>query len=48
MTTTEIAERLVDLCRKGQFEAAQKELFSADAVNIEPYDCERFHERFDF
>lgn len=37
MTTKEIAERLVDLCRRGQFEAAQKELFSADAVNIEPY-----------
>lgn len=37
MTTKEIAQRLVDLCRKGQFEAAQKELFSADAVNIEPY-----------
>ena len=37
MTTKEIAERLVALCRQGQFEAAQKELFSADAVNIEPY-----------
>lgn len=37
MTTKEIAERLVDLCRRGEFEAAHKELFSADAVNIEPY-----------
>jgi hypothetical protein len=36
-TTKEIADRLVDLCRKGQFEATQKELFSTDAVNIEPY-----------
>ena len=37
MTTKEIAERLVALCRKGAFEAAHQELFSAGAVNIEPY-----------
>lgn len=37
MTTKEIATRLVDLCRKGEFEAAHRELFSADAVNLEPY-----------
>jgi hypothetical protein len=37
MTTQSIAERLVDLCRRGEFEAAHTELFSADAVNIEPY-----------
>jgi hypothetical protein len=37
MTTQEIANRLVELCRKGDFEAAQKELFSDDAVSIEPY-----------
>jgi hypothetical protein len=37
MSTTEIANRLVELCSKGDFEAAQKELFSDDAVSIEPH-----------
>ena len=37
MTTTEIAKRLKTLCDKGQFDIAQKELFSADALSIEPY-----------
>jgi ketosteroid isomerase-like protein len=37
MTTQEIANRLVELCRKGDFEAAQTDLFSDDAVSIEPY-----------
>ena len=37
MTTKEIAERLVVLCRQGNFEAAQKELHATDAINIEPY-----------
>ena len=32
MSTTEIANRLVDLCKKGDFETAQKELFADDAV----------------
>jgi hypothetical protein len=36
MTTEEIAHRLVELCSKGEFEAAQKELYSPDAVSIEP------------
>ena len=36
MTTHEIANRLVELCRNGDFEAAQKELFADDAVSIEP------------
>jgi len=35
MTTTEIANRLVELCSKGDFETAQKELFADDAVSIE-------------
>jgi hypothetical protein len=35
MKTEDIAKRLVALCSKGDFEAAQKELFSADAVSIE-------------
>ena len=37
MTTKEIAERLVMHCRKGAWEAAQRELFADDAVSIEPY-----------
>ncbi|MES2774663.1 MAG: nuclear transport factor 2 family protein [Bacteroidota bacterium] len=37
MTTKEIADRLVELCKKGDFETAQKELFATDATSIEPY-----------
>lgn len=37
MTTKDIANRLVELCRKGDFEKAQKELFAQDAVSIEPF-----------
>lgn len=36
MDTKEIAEKLVAHCRKGDFEAAQEELFAPDAVSIEP------------
>lgn len=36
MNTHQIADRLVELCRQGQFEAAQTELFADDAVSIEP------------
>jgi ketosteroid isomerase-like protein len=37
MTTQEIADRLVELSSKGEFETAQRELLAEDAVNIEPY-----------
>ena len=37
MTTNEIANHLVELCSKGDFEKAQKDLFSNDAVSIEPH-----------
>lgn len=37
MNTQEIAARLVTLCRQGQFETAQKELYATDAASIEPY-----------
>jgi ketosteroid isomerase-like protein len=37
MATVDVANRLVELCRQGNFEAAQKELFADDAVSIEPY-----------
>ena len=36
MTTKEIAQRLKKLCEAGEFEKAQKELFSKDAISIEP------------
>jgi hypothetical protein len=35
MSTHEIANRLVELCRTGQYETAQKELYASDAVSIE-------------
>ena len=37
MTTQEIAKRLVAHCRKGNWEAAQNELYTEDAISIEPY-----------
>lgn len=36
MTTQEIANRLVELCRSGKWEQALDELYSPDAVSIEP------------
>jgi hypothetical protein len=42
MTIEQIANRLVELCRKGDFETAQKELFADDAISIEPYETPNF------
>lgn len=42
MTTSEIAGHLVELCRKGDFEKAQKDLFSNDAISIEPHATQDF------
>ena len=42
MTTKEIAERLVLHCRKGAWEAAQRELFADNAASIEPYPTPAF------
>src|SRR3954464_5275881 len=42
MTTKNIAERLVALCREGQAEAAQRELFADDAIHLEPYGTPAF------
>lgn len=36
MTTEQIANRLVELCRQGQHEQAYRELFADDAVAIDP------------
>ena len=35
MNTTEIANRLVELCRKNEFVQAERELYAADIVHIE-------------
>ena len=36
MTTREVANKLVEYCRKGDWHSAQTELYAADAVSIEP------------
>jgi hypothetical protein len=36
MTVQEIANRLVELCRMGQYEAAQRELLAENVVSREP------------
>ena len=36
MTTQEIANRLVELCRVGNYEQAAKELFSPNIMSVEP------------
>ncbi|MEW9622983.1 SnoaL-like domain-containing protein [Rhodanobacter geophilus] len=35
MNTEAVAKRLVELCRKGEYERAQRELYAQDAVSIE-------------
>ena len=42
MTTKEIADRLVSLCREGKVENAQKELYADHATNIELYGTPEF------
>ena len=37
MTTKEIADRLVALCREAKYEQAQKELYADNCVSKEPY-----------
>jgi ketosteroid isomerase-like protein len=35
MNTEAVAKRLVELCRKGEYEQAQRELYAQDAVSME-------------
>ena len=42
MKITDIARRLVDYCRMGDWKGAQEELYSRDAVSIEPYSTPAF------
>jgi limonene-1,2-epoxide hydrolase len=44
MTVQEIADRLVALCREGNYETAHQELYSDDAISIEPYATPEFPE----
>ena len=44
MSATEVANRLVELCRKGDFEGAQKELFAEEAISIEPHGTQDFQQ----
>lgn len=36
MNTQEVANKLVEYCRKGEFENAMKELYGHDIVSVEP------------
>ena len=42
MTTKQIADRLVALCRQGKYEDCQKELYAQNAVSIEQHDMPPF------
>ncbi len=42
MDTRQIANRLIELCKKADFETAQIELFANDARSIEPYATPEF------
>jgi hypothetical protein len=42
MTTQQVADRLLELCRKAEWEQAQKELFAQDARSIEPHASPNF------
>jgi len=44
MSTKEIAGRLVELCRQGDFEKAQKELYARDAISVEPHSTPDFQQ----
>lgn len=43
MTTHEVANRLVELCRQGQLEQAQTELYADNVVSIEPENAPMNH-----
>jgi hypothetical protein len=42
LTTQQIADRLVALCREAKWEAAQRELYADNAISIEPYEGPMF------
>src|SRR5688572_16375730 len=42
MDTQEIATKLADYCRRGDWDGAHKELYSNDAISIEPFETPEF------
>jgi hypothetical protein len=44
MTTQEIANRLVEYCRKADWESAHRELYARNARSIEPYATPEFQQ----
>lgn len=42
MKTEEIARKLVEYCRKGDWEGAHNELYAENAISIEPHETEHF------
>jgi len=42
LSTQEVANRLAELCSKGDFEAAQNELYAEDCISIEPHSTNDF------
>jgi len=42
MTTQDVAKRLVELCSKGDYEGAHRELYADDCTSIEPHSTPDF------
>lgn len=42
MNTKEIADKLVGYCKRGDWEGAHRELYSTDAISIEPFDTPEY------
>jgi hypothetical protein len=42
METQEIARKLADYCKRGDWNGAHKELYAEDAISIEPYETSEY------
>lgn len=42
MDTREIADKLVDYCKRGAWEEAHAELYSTDAISVEPFETPEY------
>ncbi|MEJ1237550.1 nuclear transport factor 2 family protein [Chryseolinea sp. T2] len=42
MDTTQIANKLVDYCKRADWEGAHSELYSSEAISIEPFDTPEY------
>lgn len=45
MNTQEVATRLAEYCKKGEWEAAHDELYADDAISIEPYAMDGYEKK---